>query len=188
MFATVAIEKGAWLCEYKGIVYPLSQKKGHEEEYVANKEGSYIIESHYPVPGEGRLCFDATRCYNQLGRYMNHAQQPNAALSKPFLVRGRWRVGFYAIRNIEVGHEVVWDYGVRWEEWSGSRLEKGVVVKGKKGRKEEVVGFNSPSVREYLSLNFFVKKTATCPILSDDDIRVTGKRKVGHKNDECKIL
>lgn len=97
-------------------------------------------------------------------------------------------MGFYAIRNIEVGHEVVWDYGVRWEEWSGSRLEKGVVVKGKKEQKEEVVGFDSPSVHEYLSLDFFVKKTATCPILSDDDVRVTGKRKVGHKNDECQIL
>ena len=41
-------------------------------------------------------------------------------------------MGFYSIRDIEIGHEVIWDHEVKWEEWSGSRLVKGVVVKGKK--------------------------------------------------------
>ena len=131
MFATAPIPKGSWLCEYKGLVYPLSEKQKHEEEYITNKEGSYTVECHYPVAGEGRLCFDATQHFNQISRYLNHAQYPNAALSKPFFVRGRWRVGFYAVRDVEVGHEVVWNYGVKGEEWSGSRLVDGVVVKGK---------------------------------------------------------
>ena len=84
VFATAPIGRGSWLCEYKGLVYPLSEKQRHDEEYKANKEGSYIIQSRYPVAGEGRLCFDATRRHHQLGRYINHVQHPNAVLSKPF--------------------------------------------------------------------------------------------------------
>lgn len=52
-------------------------------------------------------------------------------------------MGFYSIRYIEVGHEVgsevIWDYGVKGEEWSGSLLVKDVVIKGKTEQKEKVV-------------------------------------------------
>ena len=122
------IEKGSWLCEYKTTsVFPQEEKPAVEAEYDANGEGSYIIDSSYPIPNEGHLCFDATRKFEQLGRYMNHAQRANARLSRPFKVRGKWRVGFLACRDIGVGDEVVWDYGVRGEDWSGCQLVGGVV-------------------------------------------------------------
>lgn len=54
---------------------------------------------------------------------MNHAQQGNAKLTSPMYVRGKWRIGFISIRNIEEGDEVVWNYGVRGEmEWGRCRL------------------------------------------------------------------
>jgi len=108
-----------------------------EEEYEKNNEGSYIVESSYAVPGIGRMCWDATRYYHQLGRYINHAQKPNAAITPPHWARGKWRIGFVAVREIKEGDEVVWDYGIRGEEWSGCRLVDGVVMKGKK--KEDAI-------------------------------------------------
>ena len=130
VFATGEINKGSWLCEYKTTcIFPLAEKSVVEAEYDANGEGSYIIDSSFSFPQEGHLCFDATRKYDQLGRYLNHAQRPNAKLSRPFNVRGKWRVGFLACRDIGVGDEVVWDYGVRGGDWSGCRLVGGVVRK-----------------------------------------------------------
>ena len=130
VFATGEINKGSWLCEYRTTcVFPLAEKSVVEAEYDANGEGSYIIDSSFSFPQEGHLCFDATRKYDQLGRYLNHAQRPNAKLSRPFKVRGKWRVSFLACRVIGVGDEVVWDYGVRGKDWSGCRLVGGVVRK-----------------------------------------------------------
>ena len=116
------------MCEYKiAAVYPIDQKAAIEAEYDENGEGSYIIDSTFPIPKEGRICFDATRKFNQIGRYLNHAQSPNAKLTRPYKIRGKWRIGFLSLRDIGVGEEVVWDYGVRGEEWSGCRLVGGVV-------------------------------------------------------------
>ena len=128
VFATSTISKGNWLCEYKaGAVFGISEKAAIEAEYEQNGEGSYIIESTFSIASEGRICFDATRKFTQIGRYINHAQRPNAKLTRPFKIRGKWRIGFLAIRDIGVGEEVVWDYGVRGEDWSGCRLVGGVV-------------------------------------------------------------
>lgn len=58
---------------------------------------------------------------------MNHALHPYTILTSPLYVRGKWLVGFLAATNIKAGDEVVWDYGVRGEEWAGSGLVDGVV-------------------------------------------------------------
>lgn len=129
MFATGPIAKGQWLCEYKGMVYPRREMKRHIGEYDNNGEGCYIITSKYPVGDGMRLCWDATRYMHQYGRYLNHARQPNSALTSPVYCRGKWRIGFLAVRDIAVGDEVVWDYGVTTEEWGKCRLLDGVVVR-----------------------------------------------------------
>ena len=140
VFATARIPKGAWLCEYKSHrMFPQSEKSAIEREYDLNNEGSYIIETKYPVPGIGHMCWDATRKCNQLGRYLNHAQRPNAKVTRPFQVRGKSCIGFVACRDIDEGDEVVWDYGMRDQVWSGCRLVKGVVQKTE-GMKEEEEG------------------------------------------------
>ena len=89
------------------------------------------------VSGEGYLCFDATRRYHQLGRYMNHARNPNAAITPPRKVRGKWRVGFLAIRYINPGDDVVWDYKIGVQDWSGCRLVGGSVEPSKQMKEVE---------------------------------------------------
>ena len=133
MFATADIPKGSWLCEYKTTrVFNIKEKEEVVKEYEENGEGSYIVESLYTVENGGHLCFDATRKYHQFGRYMNHALQPNACLTAPFMVRGKWRIGFVSVREINAGDEVVWDYKVKGEDWSGCRLECGVIKPSKR--------------------------------------------------------
>ena len=58
-----------------------------------------FIKSQNAVKDAGYLCFDATHKYRQIARYMNHAKSPNAVISKQYVVRGKWRIGFLAIRD-----------------------------------------------------------------------------------------
>ena len=118
-------------------VFPQAEKKQVEKQYDDNNEGCYIVESMYPVSGKLILCFDATRRFHQLGRYMNHARNPNAAITPPRKVRGKWRVGFLAIRDINPGDEVVWDYKIGGQHWSGCRLVGGSVEPSKRMKEVE---------------------------------------------------
>ena len=130
VFATASICKGSWLCEYKTTkVLAKEERESVERHYKKNDEGCYIVDLAYPVPGAGLLSFDATRKFHQFGRYLNHAQKPNAVLTQPYYVRGKWRIGFLAARDIAPGDEVVWDYQVRGEVWSSCRLVEGRVMK-----------------------------------------------------------
>ena len=129
VFAKAFIAKGEWLCEYKThAIYTTRKAKDEaEEEYTRNQEGCYIVETAYPLPGQGRIFFDATRKFHQFGRYLNHALSPNATLMPPVYIRGKWRVGFLSLTDISEGDEVVWDYQVRDTTWSKARLVEGVV-------------------------------------------------------------
>ena len=91
------------------------------------------VETKYPAPGLGRLCFNATERLHHPGRYINHvAQKPNIKLTRPFEVHGKPRIGFLAFRDIPAGEELCYDYGDRsGGEWMRKgRLLEGRVVAG----------------------------------------------------------
>lgn len=87
-----------------------------------------MVQSAYTVEDMGHLCFDATRKFEQYGRYMNHARSPNAVLTPPCKVRGKWRIGFLAVKDIRPSEG---DYCIFGEEWSGCKLVDGVVQHSK---------------------------------------------------------
>ena len=124
---SVAISRGDYICEYKTYrVYPAGSPEALAlgEEYERNGEGSYILETAYVVPKFGRrLCFDATRHYNDIGRLINHSpatsKECNIRPFRPYYVRNKWRVGFVAKRDIAPGEELAFDYQVRGEPWMG---------------------------------------------------------------------
>ena len=81
---------------------------------MKNEEGSYLLETQVGK----KLVFDAMRAYDQFGRYLNHASSGgNARYWRPLFVRGKWRVGFVAVRDIQKGDEITYDYGVRGLTW-----------------------------------------------------------------------
>ena len=124
------VSKKDYVCEYKTTaVYGPDELKEYERIHDLNSAGSYTVETAYPVPGAGgRLMFDATERFHHAGRYINHVPRGgNLKLMGPYYIRGKWRVGFIAIRDIEEGEELCYDYGEQSEEW----MRRGRLVDGK---------------------------------------------------------
>ena len=64
------------------------------------------------------MCFDATRRFKDLGRLINHSP---VGSETPLFVRGKLCVGMMAVRDIAIGQELTYDYGVRSEGWMKSK-------------------------------------------------------------------
>ena len=125
------ISKGTYVCEYRTYtVYPVgsSEEAQLARECEINGEGSYVLQTAYTVPQLGaRLCFDATRCYKDVGRLINHSSVAcNLKPGMPLFIRVKWRVGMVAVRDIFVGQELTYDYGVRSEVWMKSKRKQEV--------------------------------------------------------------
>ena len=140
-----SIKYHSYICEYKTrAVYSVKEKATYERLHELNTAGSYVIETYYSVPKVGRLCFDATERFHHPGRYINHvARGGNVRLSCPFFIRGKWRIGFLALRNISAGEELAYDYldRDREQQW----LQEGRLVDGRvvaSGEAEEREGDN----------------------------------------------
>lgn len=115
-----------YICEYKCTTYNIREKVLWEEDYLANEEGSYIIEAKIST-GEV-MCFDATRTINSFGRLINHGLpcEVNTKPHRPLRINGEWRVGFYALRDINEGEELLYDYGKHphQPEWMDRRRKR----------------------------------------------------------------
>jgi uncharacterized protein len=94
LFATAAIEKGAFIVEYTG--RRISHAQAERLEARGNR---YVFEIN------GRWSIDGSSRRN-IGRYANHSCRPNAESE---LVRGR--LILRAIRRIKPGDEISYDYG-----------------------------------------------------------------------------
>ena len=123
VFADTKIPKHTFVCEYKTTnVYDQKQYDKRNKEMEANDEICSIVE--YRV-GKSILYFDATRRFNQYGKYMNHGRrEANVKIHRPLTIRGRLRIGMYSIRDIEFVEELVWDYGIKRKDmpWEGKIL------------------------------------------------------------------
>ncbi|MFN3658527.1 MAG: SET domain-containing protein [Pseudolabrys sp.] len=95
LFATRPIKKRTRLAEYKGP--RLTAKEALKAENRGNRY-LYEINSRWTIDGKAR---------SNIARYFNHSCNPNADTS----IRGG-RIFIYAIKNIEPGQEIVYDYGI----------------------------------------------------------------------------
>lgn len=79
-----------------------------EREYHMNGEGCYMLNI------SENEAVDATRCYDRIGRLINHASRnENCRLHRPLIVDGKKRVVLIASRDINIGEELFFDYGIR---------------------------------------------------------------------------
>ena len=118
------IHNGAYVCEYK--TSSVSPAKSGE----VDARGMYIIETSFEEKrGSGRLCFDAMDRLHHPGRFIKRvAKGANIKPAKPQFIRGKWRVGFLAVRDILEGEELAYAYELLTEE---SSTRKGRLVDGK---------------------------------------------------------
>jgi uncharacterized protein len=100
LFATAPIERGAFIVEYSGPRIPT--REAHAREKTAGARYMFEINSRWTVDGSVR---------SNIGRYANHSCHPNAESA---LRRGK--VILRALRAIEPGEEITYDYGEEYFE------------------------------------------------------------------------
>lgn len=123
------VAAGEYICEYKyNTSYPLKEKSCHDAEYDTNDEGCYTMEVQLP-DNKGWLCLDATRNIDSWGRYINHSSRPNLKKNPPLMVNKKWRVAFLALRDIEEGEELLYDYGKQANPPNWMRLHQKVCLR-----------------------------------------------------------
>lgn len=95
LFATRPIKKRTRLAEYKGP--RLTTEAAERAERRGNKY-LYELNSRWTIDGKAR---------SNIARYFNHSCNPNCDTS----IRGG-RIFVYAIKNVEPGVELTYDYGI----------------------------------------------------------------------------
>ncbi|XP_052123655.1 N-lysine methyltransferase KMT5A-like [Frankliniella occidentalis] len=108
--ATRHFPRGRLLLQYKGEL--LSKRQGlQREQDLPEESGSFLY--FFPFKGK-QYCIDASAETGDLGRLVNHSRStPNViprALPGPIIV-------FEALRDIEPGQELLFDYGERRSEF-----------------------------------------------------------------------
>jgi uncharacterized protein len=98
LFATAPIRRGAFIVEYSGPRIPT--REAHAREKTAGARYMFEINSRWTVDGSVR---------SNVGRYANHSCRPNAESA---LRRGK--VILRALRAIEPGEEITYDYGTEY--------------------------------------------------------------------------
>ena len=117
VFATEPIRKGTFIVDYTG---PL----------LTNKECDEIPDNRYLFEVNARWTIDGSPRSN-VARYINHSCRPNA---DPMIKDRRIRIK--AIKNIEPGEEITYDYGK--DHWNAYIKPKGCLcVKCRDKRRKE---------------------------------------------------
>jgi SET domain-containing protein len=100
LFATAPIRRGAFIVEYSGERIPTREAKARER--TSRARYMFEINNRWTVDGSVR---------SNIGRYANHSCRPNAESA---LKRGK--VILRALRAIEQGEEITYDYGEEYFE------------------------------------------------------------------------
>jgi SET domain-containing protein len=100
LFATAPIWRGGFIVEYSGPRIPT--REAHAREKTAGARYMFEINNRWTVDGSVR---------SNVGRYANHSCRPNAESA---LRRGK--VILRALRAIEPGEEITYDYGEEYFE------------------------------------------------------------------------
>ncbi|GAB2289810.1 hypothetical protein Dimus_024115 [Dionaea muscipula] len=97
------ISQGQFIIEYVGEVLDLPTYEARQRDYAS------IGHKHfYFMTLNGNEVIDACAKGN-LGRYINHSCEPNCRTEK-WMVNGEICIGLFAIRNIDKGQELTFDY------------------------------------------------------------------------------
>eukprot|EP00039_Didymoeca_costata_P018539 m.333896 g.333896 ORF g.333896 m.333896 type:complete len:269 (-) comp17241_c0_seq1:1033-1839(-) len=107
-------KKGEYVCEYSGDLVTMKQAKERELSYIKedNKKGLAVsmCYMYYLEHGGRKLCVDATKS-GRIGRLINHSRKNPNLQTKLFVVDDVPHLGLVAIRDIDIGEEVSYDYG-----------------------------------------------------------------------------
>src|SRR4051812_3851162 len=101
LFATEPIAKRTFIVEYSGRRLNNNQAEALEAK---NSKYLYEINSRWTIDGSSR---------KNIGRYANHSCRPNCETDR----RRDGKVFIRAIKNIQPGEEITYDYGRDYVSW-----------------------------------------------------------------------
>lgn len=102
MRTNLPIKQSEFILEYVGEVVS-------DQEFKERMATRYINDTHhYCLHLDGGLVIDGHRMGGD-GRFVNHSCQPNCEMQK-WSVNGQFRMALFALRNIEGGEELAYDY------------------------------------------------------------------------------
>ncbi|CAF0768320.1 unnamed protein product [Didymodactylos carnosus] len=111
IFSTKKFYRGDYIVEYAGDLISYQQAKQRELTYGLNcRIGCYM---YYFKHGEKVYCVDATDETNRLGRLINHSRKGCNCQAKVLVIKDQPRLILIASRDINVGEELLYDYGER---------------------------------------------------------------------------
>lgn len=96
------INNGEYIIEYKGEVITQHELKNRMESLYKD------YKHHYCMTLENDLVIDSYTKGN-ISRYINHSCSPNCIIEK-WMVEGRPRIAIFAMKNIQQGEELTYDY------------------------------------------------------------------------------
>ncbi|XP_015795908.1 uncharacterized protein LOC107372226 [Tetranychus urticae] len=99
---TEPIKRGEFILEYIGEVVNVQEFRFRMAERYNNDP------HHYCLNLDSGMVIDGYRMANE-GRFVNHSCEPNCEMQK-WSVNGYYRVGLFALRDIEPGEELTYDY------------------------------------------------------------------------------
>ena len=114
-FVAKSFKAGDFVCDYGGMVRKKVGEDWGDRRYASVGLGCYCLDAVY---NNEKYVFDATPSINDPGRYINHAKRnSNLAIRPPVMIgeppNSQLKIGFVAIRDINAGEELFFDYGIR---------------------------------------------------------------------------
>ena len=108
--------KGEYVCEYSGDLISTRDAKEREEGYILEDYQNGVVEPmcymYYLTHGGKKWCVDATKS-GRIGRLINHSRNSPNLVTKLVVVDDVPHLGFHALRDLDAGIELLYDYGER---------------------------------------------------------------------------
>ncbi|KAL7417394.1 hypothetical protein BDY24DRAFT_374738 [Mrakia frigida] len=112
----VHLPKGSFVCTYDGeLISTVEARRRWEKQEEGGGGGNYIFSMK---TSNGRVNVDP-RTIGGIGRFLNHSHSPNVfplPVHRTPTHRTVPRIAFFALREVNAGEELVWDYGDGEEE------------------------------------------------------------------------
>lgn len=110
LLTSMPIKKGQFICEYAGEVISVDEAKHRVESNKRDNVMNYVLVVFEHMAGRIiKTCIDP-KYFGNIGRYSNHSCEPNSILV-PIRVEGMIpRLCLFAIRDIENGEEITFNY------------------------------------------------------------------------------
>ena len=111
LVANETIRNKEFIVEYAGDL--VDGKEGEERERVYQKQNNPNCCMYSFEFANKKYCIDATPVSRKLGRLVNHSKMNPNCKVKIVDVRGVPHLVLFSIRDIEIGEEILYDYGDR---------------------------------------------------------------------------